>query len=74
MTIKVSWYEMKYRKFFLTSLILFTLLNLVDAFIGVYNTYKVEKIEKINIENLEEVKEILKEANEHIKLMSKMKR
>ncbi len=63
--------RMKYRNFFLTSLILFTLLNFIDAFIGIYNTYKVEKIEKINIENLEEVKEILKEANEHLKLMNK---
>ncbi len=63
--------KMKYRKFFLTSLILFTLLNFIDAFIGIYNTYKVEKIEKINIEKLEELKEILKESNEHLKLMNK---
>ncbi len=63
--------RMKYRNFFLTSLILFTLLNFIDAFIGVYNTYKVEKLEKINTENLEEIKEIIKEANEHLKLMNK---
>ncbi len=63
--------RMKYRNFFLTSLILFTLLNFVDAFIGVYNTYKVEKLEKINTENLEEIKEIIKEANEHLRLMNK---
>ncbi|WP_120926053.1 hypothetical protein [Helicobacter pylori] len=63
--------KIKYRNFFLTSLILFTLLNFIDSFIGVYNTYKVEKIEKINTENLEEIKEIIKEANEHLKLMNK---
>ncbi len=74
-TIKKSYrMRMKYRSFFLTCLILFTLLNFINTFIGIYNTYKVEKIEKINIKNLEEVKEILKEANEHIKLMSKIKR
>ncbi len=63
--------RMKYRNFFLTSLILFTLLNFIDSFIGVYNTYKVEKLEKINTENLEEIREIIKEANEHLKLMNK---